>query len=262
MKQVLVTGGTGTLGREVIHQLIEQGNEVSVLTSKEKTDLPPSVKIYHCDLTKPDTLQKAGLNAEVIVHCASNSSDSQNVDVLGTRNLLATVSRDKLKHFIYISIVGVDKSDFPYYKAKYEVERQVENSGLPYTILRATQFHDFVLNRLIHPFDKGLGKVLELPKGLRLQPIDIIEVSEVVTELTNNNARNTTIEIGGPEVLSIGKLAQGYFDYIGRKDKIELVPMDIFKVFQTGINLCPDKKRGQITWEKYLKFNLSGEISN
>ena len=259
MKQrILITGGTGTLGREIVQQLLEAEREVSVLTSKANPNLPLQAKIYQGDLTDQSTLHHAVSDAEVIIHCASNSLDPQNVDIKGTKNLLSAIPKDKLKHFIYISIVGVDKSEFPYYKAKYEVEKMVEDSGLPYTILRATQFHDFILHRLIHTFDKGPCKIMQLPQNMKLQPIDITEVAEVVIKLTDQSPGNRILSIGGPEILPLENMVQVYLEQVGRNEKIELVPMDIFKPFQTGINLCPGDSYGKITWKEYLSFNLKG----
>ncbi|HKI89714.1 MAG TPA: NmrA family NAD(P)-binding protein, partial [Draconibacterium sp.] len=194
--------------------------------------------------------------AEVIIHCASNFLDPENIDVKGSRNLLSVIPKEKLKHLIYISIVGVDKSQYPYYKAKYEVEQMIMKSGLPYTNLRATQFHHFVLHRIIKPLDKGSKNVLQLPENFRFQSIDIPDVAKKIIELVGKTPQNETISIGGPEVLSLEKMAQDYLDYLGRKDKIELVPPEAFKIFQTGINLCPDESYGKITWARYLEDNL------
>ena len=256
MKRIWITGGTGKVGRVIIPRLLEQGNEVHVLTTQKNPGLSSEVGIYQGDLTKAFTLQNAFSNAEIILHCASNFLDPENVDVTGSRNLLSVVPKKKLKHLIYISIVGVDKSQYPYYKAKYEVEQMIMKSGIPFTNLRATQFHHFVLHRIIKPIDTGEGKILQLPENFTFQSIDISDVAEKIIELVGRIPQNETISIGGPEVLSLEKMAQDYLDYLGRKDKIESVPPESFKIFQTGINLCPDKSYGKVTWEKYLLDNL------
>ncbi len=155
-----------------------------------------------------------------------------------------------------MSIVGVDKSQYPYYKAKYEVEQMIMESGMPYTNLRATQFHHFVLHRIIRPLDIRNDNVLQLPENFKFQSIDISDVAKKIIELVGKTPRNETLSIGGPEVLSLAKMAQDYLDYLGRKDKIELVPHEAFRIFKTGINLCPQESYGKITWTNYLNDKL------
>ncbi len=142
MKKVLITGGTGTLGREIINQLTRNDFQISVLSSKDKPELPKTVEVLTGDLTDPASLPNAISETDVILHCASNPMNPWVVDVTGTYNLIKAIRPDRLKHFIYISIVGVDQSDYPYYQAKYEVEKMIIASGLPYSVLRATQFPD------------------------------------------------------------------------------------------------------------------------
>ena len=254
-----MTGGTGKLGRIVIPQLLKRGDKVEVLTTRTNTELPSAVNIRTGDLTNLSILRKtlSDSGSEVIVHSASNFLDPENVDVKGTENLLEAIQKKKIKHIIYISIVGVEKSQYPYYKAKYEAERMIINTGIPYTILRATQFHHFVLHRLIKPLDTKPGEILQLPENFVFQSIDISDVAKMVVELVGKEPQNGTISVGGPEILPLEKMAQDYLDFLNRKDKIELVPAEAFKVFQTRINLCPDNDYGKVTWTEYLSSNLS-----
>lgn len=256
MKKIWITGGTGKVGSVVIPRLLEQGNEVYVLTTQPNPKLPSAVNIYSGDLTNASTLQKAFSNADMIIHCASNFLDPENVDVKGSRNMLSVIPKEKLEHLIYISIVGVDKSQYPYYKAKFEVEQMIMKSGVPFTNLRATQFHHFVLHRIIKQFDSNTDNVLQLPENFMFQSVDISDVAEKIIELVGKTPQNKTESIGGPEVLSLEKMTQDYLNFLGRKDKIELVQPEAFKIFQTGINLCPDKIYGKVTWAKYLENNL------
>src|SRR2546429_5743133 len=121
---ILVTGGTGALGRVLVALLREGGHEVRVLSRRTGADL----------------LTGAGLaealdGTDVIVHCATDGRH----DVDATRNLIAAASG---QHLVYVSIVGIDRIPFPYYRLKLACERLVEECGLPWTTLRATQFHD------------------------------------------------------------------------------------------------------------------------
>lgn len=172
----LITGGTGKLWQELSKQLINKGFKVNILSSKENPDIQYYSKIYTGDLTEVSSLKDAVLNSDIIIHCASNPKNSKTVDVEGTKNLLQIAHLKQLKHFIYISIVGVDKSKFPYYQAKFEVEKIIQESNLSWSILRATQFHDMILNRFIKPFDGKPGP-LKIPQGMQFQSIAIEDVA-------------------------------------------------------------------------------------
>ena len=106
MKNVLVTGGTGLLGKEVVDQLLTINYGVTVLSSKKNAIVPAGVQLVKGDLASNRGLQEATENADIIIHCASNPKDTQSVDIKGTQNLLNAVNKDKTLHFIYISIIA------------------------------------------------------------------------------------------------------------------------------------------------------------
>ena len=97
------------------------------------------------DLATGLDLTTALAGAELVVHAASDPrGDPWQVDVAGTRRLVEAVDRDRLQHLVYVSIVGVDRIPYGYYRAKFAAEQVLLASGLPVTLLRVTQFHDFV----------------------------------------------------------------------------------------------------------------------
>lgn len=254
MQSVLITGGTGTLGQEISKQLLEKGYAVNILSSKEKPEIAFFTNIIQGDLTNPASLKQAIESSDIIIHCASNPRNAPIVDMDGTKNLLALLDSTHCKHFIYISITGVDKSDYPYYQTKYAVEKLVETSGLPYSILRATQFHDLVLFRLIQVFDQGVGKSIQIPANMRFQSIDKIDAAAAIVDLVNSEPTNAVTTIGGPEVLTLEAMIQTYFVQSGRIDEIEYIEptMAFHQVFTTGINLCPENAIDGIKWKEYL----------
>ncbi len=252
MHRILITGGTGTLGKEIVRQLLGKGYFVDVLSSRKNPNLPLGARVFTGDLMYRASIGAAVAHADVIVHCASNSQNAKEVDIEGTKNLIASVRKEQLKHFIYISIAGVDKSSFPYYKVKYEVEKIIQESTLPFTNLRATQFHHFVLHRIIGPSHTG-GSVIKVPKGLRFQSIDIKDVANRVIELIAGGPTASTITIGGPEILTIEDMTHIYLQALGRTDRAESVESDLFSVFKTGVNLCPECSYGTITWEQFVR---------
>ncbi|MBA4850649.1 SDR family oxidoreductase [Emticicia sp. BO119] len=254
MQSILITGGTGTLGQELSKQLLAKGYSVNILSSKEKPEIAFFTNIIQGDLTDQSSLEKAVESSEIIIHCASNPRNAQVVDIEGTRNLLALIDKNHCKHFLYVSIAGVDKSDYPYYQTKYAVEKLIEASELPYSILRATQFHDLVLYRLIQVFDQGPGKPIQIPAGMKFQSIDKSDTATSVIELVANKPTYTITTIGGPEVLTLENMTEDYFAQSGRNEEIVYIEPStaFYQVFTTGINLCPENAIKGITWQQYL----------
>jgi len=257
MQSVLITGGTGTLGQEISRQLLAEGYLVNILSSKEKPNATFYNNIIEGDLINSTSLAKALEGAEIIIHCASNPRNAQIVDLEGTKNLLTCVDKNRCKHFIYVSIAGVDKSAYPYYQTKYAVEKIIAASGLHYSILRATQFHDLVLHRIIKVFDKGAGSPIEIPANMRFQSIDKTDVAKCIVELVKNKPTNEVTTIGGPEVLTLESMTEAYLRHLNRLEKIDYTApsMAFHEVFTTGINLCPKNAINGITWSKYLQSN-------
>src|SRR5687767_9112191 len=118
MAEILVTGGTGTLGRQLVQQLTYQGFDVGILTTSHHVNLPSGAKIYPGDLAQGAGIKDAAEDARIVIHCASNARDAKAVDLDGTKNLLECVNRNALQHLIYVSIAGVDQSAYPYYQIK------------------------------------------------------------------------------------------------------------------------------------------------
>lgn len=259
MDNILITGGAGTLGREIIRQLNHNGRQISVITTKDDPGLPEGLNIIKGNILDIDSIKEAVADAAIIIHAASNPLNAQLVDMEGTQNILAYVNKNKLRHFIYISIAGVNKSDFPYYKIKYQVEQLIAAANIPFTILRATQFHEFVLYRMIKPYDTGSSLVV--PAGLKFQPIDISDVAGKVVSQVAGGANNETITIGGPQVLTIEEMARDYLKTLNRADELKTENMagERFDMLRSGINLCEDHAFGTKTWQQFLTSLLSND---
>ena len=174
-RELLVTGGTGVLGRRVVERLDAAGVGARVLS---RSGRPGTVR---GDLLTGEGLDAAVRGVETVIHCASSPyRKTREVDIEGTRRLLKA-ARGGVSHFVYISIVGVDRaSSYPYYRVKLEAERVVEGSPVPHTILRATQFYDLVL-MAVRFLDRL--PVMPVPAKLLGQPVDAGEVAGRLAEL-------------------------------------------------------------------------------
>ncbi len=238
--EFLVTGGTGSLGRRVVSRLREAGRDVQVLS---RSGRPGTVR---ADLLTGEGLKEAVEGVDVIVHCASSPTKTRQMDVEGTERLLRVAVQEGVSHFVFISIVGVDRNPYyPYYQMKLEVERIIERSPVPYTILRATQFHELVL-RIIQFLDRL--PVMMMPKGFLLQPIDIGEVADRLVELALSEPVVHASDVGGPEVWTAAELARAYFMAVGRRRRVVEIPVPgrTARVWREGAQLCPDHRYGEI----------------
>ena len=244
--QILVTGGSGSLGSRVVNRLRDAGHEVRALS---RSGRPGTVR---GDLMTGEGLDEAVEGVDVIVHCASSPTKTRQIDVEGTERLLKAANRAGISNFVFISIVGVDRNPYyPYFRMKLEVEQMIEASPVPWTILRATQFHEFVL-RFVQLL--GRGPVALAPKGFLFQPIDIGEVADRLTELALSGAAGRVPDVGGPEVKTFADFARTYFEFVSIKKMILEVPLPgkMARALRKGAQVCPDQRYGRITWEEYV----------
>ncbi|MEU9480076.1 NAD(P)H-binding protein [Streptomyces sp. NPDC048191] len=241
MTTILVTGGTGTLGRCVTERLRTDGHEVRVLSRHTQP--------YAVDLRVGGSgLDAALAGVETVVHCASSprGGDEEAAD-----HLIAAARRAGVGHLVYISIVGVDRVPLGYYRTKLAVERRIEESGLAWTVLRTTQFHDLVLSVL-----GGLAKspVLPVPAGVPDQPVEVGEVADRLAELALDAPAGRVPDMGGPEVRSLDSLAHAYLHATGRRRAVARVPLfgGVYRAARAGGLLAPEHAVGKTTFEEYL----------
>ncbi|MFJ3719323.1 SDR family oxidoreductase [Streptomyces sp. NPDC090057] len=242
MATILVTGGTGTLGRLVTERLRADGHEMRVLSRSSRP--------YAVDLrTGGPGLDTALTGVETVVHCASNPRGG---DERAADHLIAAARRADVGHLLYISIVGVDEVPYGYYRSKLAVERRIEESGLGWTVLRTTQFHDLVASAL-----RALTRspVVPLPAGVPDQPIEVAEVADRLAGLAAGPPAGRVPDMGGPQVRSFESLARAYLRATGRRRALVPVPLfgSTYRAFRAGAHLTPPEQAvGKGTFEDYL----------
>jgi len=185
---ILVTGGTGSLGKPTVALLKATKHDVRVLSRK-----PGGVV---GDLDSGAGLGEAVAGIHTVLHLATSANAK---DVRQTRNLVDAARAAGVTHFVYISIVGVDEVPYPYYRAKLECEQIIEKAGIPYTILRATQFHSFIA--MFIKLQRRLPVILAV--DVPDQPIAVEEVAERLVELVQAGPSGRVTDIGGPEQLRL-----------------------------------------------------------
>jgi uncharacterized protein YbjT (DUF2867 family) len=160
--------------------------------------------------------------------------------------------RAGVRHLVYISIVGVDEVPLGYYKAKLAVEKLIEESGIGWTVLRATQFHDLPVMIF-----RALAKlpVLLLPAGVRDQPVEVAEVAQRLAELAGQAPAGRVQDMGGPEIRTLESLARAWLKSTGRRRAILNVPLwgRTYRAVRQGGHLAPEQATGKGTFEEYLR---------
>jgi len=255
---ILVTGGTGTLGRLVVARLVEAGHAVRVLSRRPATagDDRPGVELVAGDLAADQGIDAAVANVGVILHLAGTSKG----DGDKARSLVQAARRAGSPHLVHISVVGadrvpvtpaVDRAMFGYFASKLDAEREVAGSGLPWTTLRATQFHELVLR-----VAEGLARlpVVPVPSGFRFQPIAAAEVADRLVDLALGAPAGLVPDVAGPEVRRLDDLVRAYLRSRGKRRPF--VPMPVFggaaRAVRDGAILAPDRAVGRQTWDEFL----------
>lgn len=243
--KVAVLGGTGLLGQRVVRELAKDGVEHTIAG---RSAVGPNAGIV--DITTGLGVPEAIADCDTVMLLSSDPAKSRKVDVDGSRRLLPLIED---RHLIYISIVGVDRHPFRYYRSKYEVEQMISAAVENYSILRATQFHDFVVF-LMAKLSRMWPSCL-VPGGFVFQPVDTGEVARHLVNTTKAGPGGMLPDLAGPEILDIKTLARTYMTAIGRERPVLGVhlPGKSARAFRSGIHTNPERAVGRKTWEQHLE---------
>jgi uncharacterized protein YbjT (DUF2867 family) len=202
--KIVVIGGTGLIGSKTVAILRQGGHEVVAASPNSGVNTITG-----------EGLKEAVAGAQVVIDLANSPSfeDKAVLEFFQTsgRNLLAAEAAAGVGHHIALSIVGTDRSDNGYFRAKVAQEKLIEASGIPYTIIRSTQFLEFLRGIAAEGTD---GNTVRLSPGL-FQPIAADDVAPIVAEVALAAPRNGIVEIAGPERAPFNEIVARYLKAVG-----------------------------------------------
>jgi uncharacterized protein YbjT (DUF2867 family) len=244
--KIVVIGGTGLIGKKVVADLHQHGDDV----------LPASPSLGVNTVTG-EGLPKAVIGAQVVVD-VTNAPSWEDDAVMAffeksTRNLLAAEAAANVGHHVALSVVGTDRLlASGYFRAKMAQEKLIKASGIPYTIVRATQFFEFV-NAIAQLATEG--QTVRVPPAL-MQPIAADDVAAAVADVARRNPLNGTLEVAGPEQIRQDDLVRRYLKATGDPRTVTTDPKALYYgLALSDESLVPggDARLGQIRFDDWLK---------
>ena len=238
----LVTGATGSLGRRIIEQLREQDMPVRAfvrLNSNYDNLEDRGAEIFIGDLREERDIIKACQGVKYIISSHGSGSDAQALDYRANIELIDRAKEDRVEHFVFISVLGVDRAyqDSPTFKAKRQVEKYLIKSGLNYTILRPSGF----ANNLIPLAERFRDTGLYLLIGNAQNRSSIVSTDDLATiaiaSVTTEAAKNQIFAIGGPEILKREDIPRIFSRVFKREPIIINPPLMIFDGVRSTLGL-------------------------
>ncbi len=262
---ILVAGGTGTLGSAVVAHLQTNGDHAVRVLSRKPA--PPSL-MANTSWARGDLATGVGITAalvgiDVVINCAGDFENAATTDVRGVARLAERSANFGVRHFFHVSIVGIDRIAYPFYQQKLEAERAIMASGVRYSIQRLPQFHSFVHGILARmKQDEHGAYVLPAPADAKFQPIDVRDAAVYISERLGHAAERLP-DVAGIDILRIDEAARIYLAARGEDDPVFVEPEKAFmpdsaiEGYRRGDNTVPENRYGRISFGEYVREQVS-----
>jgi uncharacterized protein YbjT (DUF2867 family) len=243
--KIVIIGGTGLIGSKTVPILRQGGHEVVAAS--------PSSGV---NSITGEGLKEAIAGAQVVIDLANSPSfeDKAVLEFFETsgRNLLAAEAAAGVRHHVALSIVGIDRSDNGYFRAKVAQEKLIEISGIPYTIIRSTQFLEFLGGIAASSAD---GNIVRLSPGL-FQPIAADDVAAIIADVALAVPRNGIVEIAGPERAPFNEIVARYLKAVRDPREVVSDPEALYfggRVEERSLVPLGEARLGRITFDEWLR---------
>ena len=244
--KIVIVGGTGLIGSKTVPILRERGHEVVAASPKNGVNTITG-----------EGVKEALAGAQVMIDLANSPSfeDKAVLEFFETsgRNLLPAEASAGVRHHVALSIVGIDRSpDNGYFRAKVAQEKLIETSGIPYTIIRSTQFLEFLGGIAASSAD---GNMVRLSPGL-FQPIAADDVAAIVADVARAAPRNGIVEIAGPERAPFNEIVARYLKAVGDPRKVVGDPEARYwggRVEEYSLVPLGEARLGRIGFDEWLR---------
>src|SRR6201996_8662141 len=248
--KIVVIGGTGLIGSKTVAILRQRGHEVVAAS--------PNTGV---NTITGEGLKEAVAGAQVVIDLANSPSfeDKAVLEFFETsgRNLLAAEAAAGVRHHVALSIVAIDRTDNGYFRAKVAQEKLIEGSGIPYTIIRATQFLEFLGGIADSSAD---GNIVRLPPVL-FQPIAADDVAANVADVALAQPRNGIVEIAGPERAPLKDIIARYLKAVGDSREVVIDPEARYwggRVEERSLVPLGEAGLGRIGLDEWLRRSRTG----
>lgn len=265
--RIVVLGGTGHAGSAVVQEAVDRGLDVTVLSrSGPRPGAAHHERVTHVALdvlgeesAVVHALRQVLTGAGAVVDTSNGiRGRAQMVFVVGADRVARVAADVGVRRLVALSIVGCNRGDYSYYR-RHEVQEQTYLKGkVPATVVRATQFHDFIelFTGRGGRFDRWtrLG-VVPYPRGVRFQPIDVRDVAKALVDAAEEGGQASgTRTVAGPEVLDARDMARRWARARGARGPVVGVPLpgSLGAFFRAGWNLSPEDEYGTRTFDDWL----------
>jgi len=243
--KIVVIGGTGLIGSKTVAILRQRGHDVVAASPRSGVNTITG-----------EGVKEALAGAQIVIDLA-NSPSFENKAVLeffetSERCLLPAEAAAGIRHHVALSIVGIDRTDNGYFRAKFAQEKLIEASGVPYTLIRATQFMEFLRGIADSAAD---GNIVRLPP-VEFQPIAADDVAASVADLALQAPRNGVIEIAGPERAPFNEIVARYLKAIGDSREVVSDPAARYwggRVEERSLVPLSEARLGRIGLDEWLR---------